>query len=321
MASSRLSKSRPTQLAPDLLLSLQHYRDYLRSERTRSHNSLSAYCTDVEQFWHSQQARGITSPRELNADNLHVWWQETSELAASSRRRKLASLRSYLRWLRREGRISGDPSVTLRSPRADKRLPDFLTETELRQLLDQLPRSSALEQRDRAMLLLLYAAGIRRGELQALNWSSLDTRRLTLTVLGKGAKPRMVPVAEPALDALHTYRGRWQADALPRLDSNAMFLSARGTRISLQDVNLALRAMRNLLPPGRRLHPHMLRHSYATHMLAHGADLRLLQEALGHASLSTTQAYTHLDIQRLQAVHRRAHPRATPTPGAPGNDP
>lgn len=311
MARPPALKSPPASPLPDnVVQSLQRYASYLRAERTGSAHSLSAYLTDSAQFLRWLVDHGHSDCTQLSADTMHLWWQSTAPLAAATRRRKLAAIRAYLGWLRREGVLGSDPTLSLRSPRPDKRLPAFLTETELQQLLAQLPRSHAMDERNRAMLLLLYASGIRRSELQGLNWASLDLHRRTITVLGKGAKPRVVPVAAVALQALAAYRSRWQAEACPCLDAQAMFLGSRGQRCSLADINQSIAALHKLLPAGRRLHPHMLRHSYATHMLMHGADLRVLQEALGHASLSTTQTYTHLDIDQLRAVHHRTHPRS-----------
>jgi len=200
-------------------------------------------------------------------------------------------------------------------PRDDNRLPDFLSEPETRRLLASMPPvAAAAAARDRALLLLLYATGMRRSEAAGLDRSDIDRRRRLIRVRGKGGRERIVPVARTAVTALADYERRWRDERLPIRNERAVFLNRRGERLSVRSINRIVRAMAGGDTELARLHPHMLRHSFATHLLARGADLRLVQELLGHRSLSTTQRYTHLDIEALRRVYDRSHPHAGKKP-------
>lgn len=230
--------------------------------------------------------------------------------------RKAAALRAFFRFLVRRGYLERDPSRALRAPRGPARLPRVPKAAEAAALVEAAdpsafaePRARASVLRDRAVLELLYGAGLRVSELCGLRPGDLDLRTRTVTVMGKGSRARRVPVGEPAADAV----ARYLADGRPQLvtgrtPDDALFLNARGHRLTPRDARRIL--ARYPLPDGRVLHPHALRHAFATHLLERGADLRVVQELLGHSDVGTTQIYTHLTKDRLRAVYDATHPRA-----------
>lgn len=290
---------------------LNAFADYLRSQHSDSARTREAYLGDTRDFLRWVGEQNIHELTALCATDLTRWQTETiSHLKAASQRRKIASLRVFFRLARRQKWCAEDPTELLTPPRADHTLPDFLTEHESLNLIHQIEVADALGARDRALVILLYATGIRRAEAAGTNWPDLDAHRRLLKVSGKGNKQRIVPVAQLAVDMLYNYRDRWQAEERPVQDTEAVFLNNRGERLSLRSLNSAVNRFRQRSGAASTLHPHMLRHSYASQMLSRGADLRMLQEALGHASLSTTQQYTHLDLQALRNVYDKTHPHA-----------
>ncbi|MBE0566602.1 MAG: site-specific tyrosine recombinase XerD [Krumholzibacteria bacterium] len=232
------------------------------------------------------------------------------DLAASSRARLLSTLRSFYRFLEAEGRIAADPTVTLVAPRRGRRLPDLLGTGQVLRLLEAIDGEEPRDLRDRAILEVLYGCGCRVSELCGLDTPDLDEQEATLLLRGKGRKQRLVPVGEPALEAVH----RWLAGGRPRLvgqrPTGALFLNARGGRLSRVSVWSLLKRAGAAAGLPDRISPHTLRHSYATHLLEGGADLRVVQELLGHQDISTTEIYTHVDRGWLEAAWREAHPRA-----------
>jgi site-specific recombinase XerD len=225
----------------------------------------------------------------------------TRKMARATVARKAAALRCYFAWLLRQGRIGSDPARSLRAPSGGGRLPRVLSGGEMATLLDG-PVETALERRDRAVLELLYAAGLRVSELCGLDRGDIDLRRRTVTVVGKRAKQRRVPVHDAAVAALRAWLegGRDDMPGPPE----AAFVNRRASRLGPRDVRRILD--RRAPAP---THPHALRHTFATHLLDGGADLRVVQELLGHASLATTQVYTHVSKERLRSVYRETHPR------------
>ncbi len=288
-----------------------------------SPHTVEAYRRDVTQLvaWAS---RGVAAgPEDLDARALRRWlaYQQTLGRAPRTVARKAAAVRAYLRYLHRRGVIGHDPARRLRAPAGRARLPRVPRADELAGLLDRAapgpggrPGAAgevevAVGLRDAAVLELLYGAGLRVSECTGLRVDAWDPRARMLTVLGKGSRVRRVPVGVPAAAALEA----WLADGRPRLaraDSppEAVFLNRRGRPLGPRDVRRILD--RHPLADGRRLHPHALRHAYATHLIEGGADLRAVQELLGHANLTTTQIYTHLTRERLRAVYETTHPRA-----------
>ena len=275
------------------------------AEKTRR-----AYGVDLGQLatWASGHDLG---PEQVDHRTLRRYAGVLSERGSSKTTvaRKLAAIRSFYRELLRTGAVSANPADLVASPRKDSHLPTVLKQAEVGALLERMPASTPLEMRDRAIFELCYSAGLRAEELVNLDVGSLDPDAEELRVEGKGGRTRIVPAGEPAWRALDDYlqRGR---PALEREPDTALFLSKSGRRLSTSDIRrrLALAVRRAAVQAG--VSPHTLRHSFATHLLEGGADLRSIQELLGHASISTTQTYTRVESKRLKMAYARAHPRA-----------
>lgn len=273
-----------------------------------------AYAVDCGQFARWADARGLApaqvAPRDLR---LYVAWLSQSGLAPSSIARKLAALRALFAALRECGVRADSPAELIGSPKRHSVLPRVLRAEELELLLERIPGTGPLELRDRALLELAYAAGLRAEELVSLDMGSVSFDEETVRVQGKGGRVRVLPVGEHAIAALARYLERARP-ALAGDDQRALFVSKSGRRLSTSDVRRRLgkwvRAAVALAPGLAGTHPHALRHSFATHLLEGGADLRSIQELLGHANISTTQVYTRVHSARLRAAYARAHPRA-----------
>lgn len=287
-------------------------RDLAR--RATADKTRIAYRTDVEQFarWASQRDLG---PAAVGVRELRRYLAGLSEQgnAPTTIARKLAALRALLRMQVELGQRRENPAELLSSPKRPRKLPRVLKPGEVEALLDRIGASTPLEQRDRALFELAYACGLRAEELVSLDVESLDFDSESVRVEGKGGKTRIVPVGEHALRALE----RYLATARPALDARgepALLLSKSGRRLSTSDVRRRLRTWTRQAAPGAPAlidaHPHALRHSFATHLLEGGADLRAIQELLGHATISTTQVYTRVESRRLRSAYSRAHPRA-----------
>jgi len=276
------------------------------AEKTRR-----AYGIDVGQFavWASRagvEPGGVT-PRTLRR---YAAALSRRGAAASTVARKLASLRALFRALREAGTVEQNPAELLSAPKRPRNLPKTLRPDEVSRLLDRIPAATPLELRDRALLELAYATGLRAEELVSLDTESVDFDAEEARVEGKGQKTRVVPIGEHALGALGRYLDRGRP-ALASGDGHpALFLSKSGRRLSTSDVRRRLRVWTRHAALAGGVSPHWLRHSFATHLLEGGADLRAIQELLGHSSLSTTQVYTRVESQRLRAVYARSHPRA-----------
>jgi integrase/recombinase XerC len=293
-----------------MLSAAPRFLRHLECERNASPATIRAYGEDLAQFA-AYLERALGRPaRPADVDHLLIrgFLAELHErgLRKVSSARKLAALRTFFRWLCREGEIEASPARLLLTPRRERRIPSVLEEAQVESLLD-VPGDSLAAVRGRAVLELLYAAGMRCAELVALDAAELDMDGRQVRVLGKGRKERIVLFGARAQKALREWlplRGTLR----PKTD--ALFLNARGGRLSDRSVRklVAQRVAATALQ--RRCSPHTLRHSFATHLLARGADLRAIQELLGHASLSTTQRYTHVDTRQLLEVYRRSHPRA-----------
>jgi site-specific recombinase XerD len=277
------------------------FEDWLsgRSDATRV-----AYVSDLRAFAEWMGRSGVADPVDVDRLHLRRYLASlgTRRLARATVARKAAALRCYFAWMLRQGHLQADPARSLRASTGGGRLPRVLSNGEITTLLD-VPATSALEQRDLAVLELLYAAGLRVSELCGLDRSGVDLRGRTVTVLGKGGKQRRVPIHEQAVEVLTRWldQGRAQMDG----PAEAVFVNQRGSRLGPRDVRRLLDS-RAASPT----HPHALRHTFATHLLNGGADLRVVQELLGHASLATTQIYTHVSKERLRSVYDGTHPRA-----------
>jgi integrase/recombinase XerD len=305
---------------------LAEYETWLRVERGLAPNSLAAYNRDLRRYADYLRRRGDTDPAEVSEAVVAQYVKELREArtddgapryAPSSVARAVAAVHSFHRFCVDEGLVGSDPSDNIGAPRVPQGIPKALTEAEVEALLAAVQGDSPRARRDRAILELLYAGGLRISELVGLERSDLDLREGLVRVLGKGSKERVVPVGRSARGALDDYlrHGRPALERSARRPAGAargdpVFLNARGGRLTRQGAWLIVRGAGDRAGLGDRLFPHVLRHSCATHMLDHGADIRVVQELLGHASLSTTQVYTKVSPERLRAVYDLAHPRA-----------
>jgi site-specific recombinase XerD len=287
--------------------------EFIRSLTDVAPSTVVAYSRDIGAFitWAGRTGRDGPEGVDRLLLRRYLAYLTTRRYARRTVARKVAALRRYFTWLRRDGTMDVDPSVRLSAPAGDGRLPRVLTMTELDTLLDN-PRApvrqdpETIRLRDNAVLELLYGSGLRVAELCGLSPGDVDLRRRLVKVWGKGSKQRQVPLSEPAADAIKAWlsrgRSRMENDDTP---ADALFLNQRGRRLGPRDVRRIL-DHRAAAPT----HPHALRHSYATHLLDGGADLRVVQELLGHASLQTTQIYTHVSKEHLRTVYQSTHPRA-----------
>jgi integrase/recombinase XerC len=304
-------------VAPDVAAlpeEVQRFERWLVGERRASERTRKAYLADLAAY--SAWLAGMGVPVVPSSPAAVRGWlgREAATNGPASLARKLSTVRSFYRFLVKEKLATGNPARAVQAPRLPRRLPEVLPEADVAVLLESSAGEGPLALRDRAFLELLYSSGLRVSELTGLDLDELDLAEGLVRVLGKGGKERVVPVGGPARDALR----RWIEEGRPALlqgpdaarARGALFVNYRGGRLSPRSV--ARRLDRSVAAAGlpRHLHPHVLRHCFATHLLGNGADLRGIQELLGHASLSTTQRYTHLDWKGLAAVYDRAHPRA-----------
>lgn len=283
---------------------------HLDRERNASPHTVRAYGEDLDQFArHARAELGREGhPRDVDHLLIRAFLARLHRegLKPVSAARKLATLRTFFRYLCREGVLSKNPARSLLSPRLEKRVPTHLDERDVA-LLVEMPGDGEVAVRGRAILELLYATGIRCAELVGLDLSEVDRGARMVRVLGKGRKERIVPFGARAGAALDAYLPI-RTQARPRTD--ALFVNARGSRLTDRSVRLLVAKRVNSVALARRVSPHTLRHSFATHLLERGADLRAIQELLGHASLSTTQRYTHVNMRHLLEIYNKAHPRS-----------
>ena len=294
--------------------SIDHFLGYLEGERGCSHQTLRAYATDLTRF------ALFVDPDDDDFDPASVTMLQLRHYLAHLRAqgaarttvaRKVASLRSFYRFLLREGVVSHNPASDLTLPRREKRLPVFLDEAEVVRLLETPDPADPAGRRDRAILEMLYSTGMRIGELAGVNLEDVDLLAEVVKARGKGKKERLVPLGRAAVQALQDYLAvRGDAAGGRRTDRRALFVNKAGGRLSERGVRRIFDKHARAAGLGRNVSPHTLRHSFATHMLNRGADLRAVQELLGHASLASTQIYTHVTTERLKSVYDKAHPRA-----------
>jgi integrase/recombinase XerD len=316
-----LAATAPPRTAPGLVLD---FLAYLEFERGLSRNTLDAYRSDLGQFLAFMEGRG-RSVLEATGDDITAFLDGLASggpaadgstkrpAAAATIQRKAACLRSFYRHVRREGLLDADPTADVRGPRKREQLPKVLTRAEVAKLLAMPGRDGDAEPitlRDRAILELMYACGLRASEATGLDVGDVDLEDHMLRARGKGSKERMVPVGRRAIDALVRYLRDARGTMVGGGSERALFVNARGGRLSRQGLYKIVQRHAKTAGLDDRMSPHTLRHSFATHLLAGGCDLRTLQEMLGHADIATTQMYTHLSAQRLQDVYRDAHPRA-----------
>lgn len=283
---------------------IAHYLDHLEVERQLSPNTLEGYRRDLDALGAFAEARGH-AVEALGTEDIRAFiaTEHRRGLSPKSLQRRLSAVRSFYRWLLKRGRVKANPADAIRAPKAPRKLPQVLDPDEAKALVE-VPTDAPLGLRDRALLELFYSSGLRLSELCALRWRDFDLAEGLVTVLGKGRKQRTVPVGSHACRAL----ADWRKDTGGSADKPVF--PGRNGPITPRAVQLRLRQLAQRQGLFKRVHPHLLRHSFASHVLESSGDLRAVQELLGHADIATTQIYTHLDYQHLAKVYDAAHPRA-----------
>lgn len=290
---------------------IERFIDALWMEKGLSENTLSSYRRDLRQYdaWLVQEMSQSVLEAGRAPLQAYLGARMAQGMSARSTARFLSCVRGFYRHLLRDGRISEDPTLDVDSPRLGRPLPKSLSEEEVERLLNAPDLESALEFRDRTMLELLYACGLRVTELTSLTLAQISLNQGVLRVFGKGSKERLVPMGEEALVWLQRYLAGPRAELLKGLPSDVVFPSKRGTQMTRQTFWYRIKIYARRAAIKRELSPHTLRHAFATHLLNHGADLRVVQMLLGHSDLSTTQIYTHVAQLRMQELHAAHHPR------------
>ncbi|MFL6589607.1 MAG: site-specific tyrosine recombinase XerD [Chthoniobacterales bacterium] len=269
----------------------------------RSLTEFAEWCAAAKKI---MDAREVTQPMVSE----YLGARKNGGLAASSIKLIVVALKIFFRFLGGKGALERDPTETLTLPRIERYLPETLNELQVERLIESIDTKQPLGLRDRAIVELLYASGLRISELANARLENFNTEERILRVTGKGNKMRLVPVGGKATDALAAYLSTERPKLVKRQTSSEIFLSSRGTKLSTARLWQIVKKRAKQSGLEANIYPHLLRHSFATHLLSNGADLRIIQEMLGHADISTTQVYTHVDQQRLKAVHRKFHPRA-----------
>ncbi len=295
-------------MQPAALDWIERFAQHLRHERRLSPHTLDSYLRDLRHLIEFCDGQGIDNWDGLQAPQVRAFvaWRHRRGISGRSLQRELSATRTFFNYLLREGVAGHNPAVDIPAPKTPRLLPQTLDADQAARLVE-IPGDDDETVRDRAILELLYSSGLRLAELVGLDCDDINLDDATVRVVGKGSKTRVVPVGRKALDALRAWLAR--RHALPGGDSRALFLGRRGKRIAPRTVELRVRhwSLQQGLPA---VHPHMLRHSFASHILESSGDLRAVQELLGHANIATTQIYTHLDFQHLAKVYDQAHPRA-----------
>ncbi len=291
---------------------LDKYIRYLEIERNLSPYTVRNYSTDILHFINFLNAEEVQSLEKIDHIIVRNYLGQLLDAGTvrASISRKMSALRSFFRYLNREGLIDNEPLNRVSGPKKEKRLPSFLTSEEIHSLLSAPDISTPQGFRDRAILELLYAAGLRISEMASLDERSVDLSSRQIRVWGKGSKERMVLMGEPAANSVKQYLDYAREKLLGNEDSNALFLNRYGNRIAQRRIQYLLKKYATKAGISRRVHPHMLRHTFATHMLDGGADLRVVQELLGHTNLSSTQIYTHVTRSQMRSRYLEAHPRS-----------
>lgn len=297
---------------------IEQFLEHLRYERNVSEHTLRNYSSDLEQFVHFLSPDGKNLPAISQIDHLTIreWMASlhSDQKKKSSIARKLAALRTFFQFLVREGVLELNPAKLVSTPRQEKKLPKHLSVEDAIRFIESPDPQTELGKRDRAMLELMYATGVRVAELTTLNIADIDFRNQLIRVTGKRRKQRIVPFGDPAGEAIRDYltvRDRFLFNApISKRDDEALFLNYQGTRITTRSVGRMVDKYIRICAGMHNISPHALRHSFATHLLDSGADLRDIQELLGHARLSTTQVYTHVSMEKLIEVYDKAHPKA-----------
>lgn len=277
--------------------------------RNLSAHTLRAYQSDLQEFAAFMSLRNLLKVKDFKIQNIRAYlaYENAKEISRNTMLRKISALRSFAKFLTNRGYIEASPFKFLAAPKREKLLPKFLSEEEAVKLVTS-PQGGRFEQRNKAILELMYSSGLRRSEITGLNLCDVNFNDGIVKVLGKGSKERLVPVTDAALDALQKYIITRPQETAGK--SAPLFLSSRGTRLSGEALRLLVEGAALKTNLARKITPHSLRHTFATHLLNNGCDLKSLQEMLGHKSLSATQVYTHVSLDRIKKVYNSAHPKA-----------
>lgn len=293
------------------------YRSHLISERNLSENSIRAYLADLESLLLHVNQLGVSEFAQLELNHIRSWLANLSSKGAarSSITRRVVSIRAFTYWGARSGWLSRDIGKELIAPKPERSLPDVLDIESAALALKALEvraqeEASASSFRDLALVEVLYGSGIRISELVGLDLGDIDRQRSTIKVMGKGSKERIVPIGQPAIAAVDNWINKARAELVSQLSGSALFIGSRGKRIDQRVARSVVYQAMEAIGSDKKLGPHTLRHSAATHLLEGGADLRTVQEILGHSSLATTQIYTHVSQERIKKAYEQAHPRA-----------
>ncbi|HDP69077.1 MAG TPA: tyrosine recombinase XerC [Candidatus Marinimicrobia bacterium] len=292
---------------------IRQFVDYLRQERAYSEHTIEAYARDLQQFaaFYTEYANQVPlDVRQINRIGVRHYLGMLSEagLAMTSITRKLASLKAFFKYHVRVGSLSTNPVTLVKSPKTDKKLPTTLSEEQIARLIDDISGDGFVPVRDKAILELFYSTGVRLSELLNLNFGDVNFNGLTIRVFGKGAKERILPFGKRAAQAIQEYLKIRRREFGQVNLQDALFISKRNRRIARPTVQKMVSRMLKTISDQKHLSPHVLRHSFASHLLDRGADLNAVKDLLGHTSLSTTQLYTHIRIEKMKEVYKQAHP-------------
>ncbi|PAE26730.1 MULTISPECIES: tyrosine recombinase XerC [Bacillaceae] len=300
-------------MSENVNVSLKLFIEYLQIEKNYSQYTIEHYQHDISEFFMFMSEQAISDLTKVEYQDVRIYLTNLFErkMSRKSVARKISSLRSFLKFLLREEIVAENPFALVSIPKAQKKLPEFFYEEEMKQLFDACDSSTSLGQRNKALLELLYATGIRVSECSQIRLKDLDMHLSTVLVRGKGSKERYVPFGSFAQDAIDTYinHGRKELLANGNVQEN-LFLNARGGPLTARGIRTILDRIIEKSSLTGKIHPHMLRHTFATHLMANGADMRTVQELLGHAFLSSTQVYTHVTNEYLKKTYMAHHPRA-----------
>ncbi len=293
---------------------VHEFLEYIKVERNLSEHTVRNYGVDLSQFYDYLKVRGEagTFPYEVGHTSIRGFMAELSEKGISKQTiaRKTAALRSFYKFQLKRGRMNSNPAQGIRTPKLDKKLPVFMSVEDVEKLIAGPDNSTFIGKRDRAILELLYSAGLRTFELVGLNHEDIDLSRQTIRSRGKGMKERINPIGKYATEALQDYiQAKYRHADYIKFDQNAVFVNFRGSRLTTRSIRRLLGTYVSMVGLSCEVTPHTLRHSFATHLLQRGADLRIVQELLGHENISSTQVYTHITGEEMKIIYDDAHPR------------
>lgn len=291
---------------------LQDYQGYLQIEKNASPNTITAYMKDIDDFTQFLKQEGVVSVSDVEYITIRRYLAllNQRDYTRKTIARKLSSLRTFFKFMLRESYIEQNPFLLVSTPRVDKKLPVFMYTEEINELLDRPDETTPLGLRDRAIMDVLYASGIRVSELVQLDVSSVDFITEAALIKGKGKKERYVNLGKLSLESLADYLDQGRNKLTTDIDNQALFLNRYGERLSDRSVRRVIDKYVDQLALNKKISPHSFRHTFATHLLNAGADLRVVQELLGHSNISTTQIYTHVTKEKLQSIYKDFHPRA-----------